>query len=104
MVKYKDEKTEVYVDTFNEGRFLTRPECIQFIVEGGYPYQASFLEGLGPREILARMLRNLILIYVDRQELRLERALTRFLDILYPSFGNEGSSEGDEEGSEEGPE
>lgn len=85
MVKYKDRKMELFVDTFNEGRFLSRPECVQFIVEAGYPYQPDFLEGLGPREILARMLRNLILIYVDRQEETLEKTLTQFLDALYPS-------------------
>jgi len=85
MVKYKDERTELFVDPFNEGRFLSRPECVLFIVEAGYPYQADFLEGVGSREILARMLRNLILIYVDRQEQTLEQTLTRFLDALYPS-------------------
>jgi hypothetical protein len=73
------------VDPFQAGRFLTRPECVLSLVEAGYPYQPEFLEGVGPREILARMLRNLILIYVDRHEQTLERTLTRFLDELYPS-------------------
>ena len=85
MLKYADQGTELYVDPFNEGRFLSRAECIQFIVEAGYPYQADFMEGVGSREILARMLRNLILIYVDRQEVTLERVLTRFLNLLYPA-------------------
>ncbi|MBI3616274.1 MAG: hypothetical protein HY211_07135 [Candidatus Omnitrophica bacterium] len=84
MIKYKDAKTEMFIDPFNEGRFLSRPECVQFIVEAGYPYQVDFLEGVGPREILARMLRNLILIYVDRHEQTLEKTLTLFLDRLYP--------------------
>jgi len=83
MVKYEDERTEVYVDTFNGGRFLSRPECLQFMVEAGYPYQPEFMEGVTPREILARMLRNLILIYVDRHETTLEKTLTRFMDMLY---------------------
>ncbi len=83
MVKYKDARTELYVDTFNGGRFLSRPECIQFMVEAGYPYQSEFMEGVSPREILARMLRNLILIYVDRHETTLEKTLTRFMDMLY---------------------
>ena len=85
MIKYQDAKTELFIDPFNEGRFLSRPECVQFIVEAGYPYQADFLEGVGVREILARMLRNLILIYVDRHEQTLERTLTQFLDRLYPN-------------------
>lgn len=84
MVKYQDKEAELYIDTFNGGRFLSRAECIQFMVEAGYPYQPEFMEGVGPREILARMLRNLILIYVDRHEQTLGKTLTRFLDLLYP--------------------
>lgn len=83
MVKFEDERTEMYIDTFNGGRFLSRPECIQFMVEAGYPYQPEFMEGVGPREVLARMLRNLVLIYVDRHEMTLEKAFTRFMDLLY---------------------
>lgn len=99
MLKYAEQGTELYVDPFNEGRFLTRAECIQFIVEAGYPYQADFMEGVGSREILARMLRNLILIYVDRQEVALERILTYFLNSLYP----EQSGEATENFSDEEP-
>ncbi len=104
MVKYQEGRTEFYVDVFNEGRFLTRPECVQFIVEAGHPYQLAFLEGLGSREILGRMLRNLILIYLDRQEHGMEKTLTRFLEILYPSLetdqpeGPEDLSEGEASG------
>ena len=87
MVKYQDPSMEIFVDPFNEGRFLSRGECIQFIIEAGYPYQAAFLEGVGSREILARMLRNLILIYVDRHEETLERTFSRFLDLLYGPEG-----------------
>lgn len=92
MVKYKDRETEWYVDVFNEGRFLSRPECVQFIVEAGYPYQVVFLEGINSREILARMIRNLILIYMDRQEKSLEQTFTGLLKILYPVYGTEAES------------
>ncbi len=84
MVKFQDDQMELYVDTFNGGRFLTRAECIQFMVEAGYPYQPEFLDKVGPRDILARMLRNLILIYADRHEETLGRTLNHLLDILYP--------------------
>ncbi|MCM8811616.1 MAG: transglutaminase-like domain-containing protein [Candidatus Omnitrophica bacterium] len=84
MLKYEGEGGEVYLDAFNEGRFLTRSECIQFIVEAGYPYQPEFMKGVGDREILARMLRNLILIYIDRQDELMERVFTRFLNHLTP--------------------
>ncbi len=97
MVKSKADKPELFVDTFNGGKFLSRPECVQFMVEAGYPYQSDFLEGVGPRAILARMLRNLILIYVDRQEETLEKVLTQFLEALYPGRDLEGLTAGGEE-------
>lgn len=96
MVKFEDDGNELYVDTFNGGRFLSRAECIQFMVEAGYPYQPEFLEKVGPRDILARMLRNLILIYADRHEETLGRTLTHLLDLLYggkPPLEDEAESE-----------
>lgn len=97
MVKAEEEGTEIYIDPFNGGRFLSRPECVQFIVEAGYPYQPEFLEGVPSREVLARMLRNLILIYVDRHEETLEKAMTRFLDLLYPARPSGAKPEGEVE-------
>lgn len=93
MVKCEDGGMELYVDTFNGGRFLSRAECILFMVEAGYPYQPEFLDRVGPRDILARMLRNLILIYADRHEETLGRTLTHLLDLLYPDRppGEEGA-------------
>jgi len=104
MLKCEGEGKELYVDAFNEGRFLTRPECIQFIVEAGYPYQPEFMSGVGPREILARMLRNLILIYVDRQDKFLEQTFTQLLNQLVPSEAIEDFSEEDDEDEMEPPE
>ena len=95
MVKAEDGGTEIYIDPFNGGRFLSRPECVQFIVEAGYPYQPEFLEGVRSREVLARMLRNLVLIYVDRHEETLEKAMTRFLDLLYPGRPSGAKPEGE---------
>ena len=83
MVKYNDSRSELYVDPFNGGIFLSRPECVQFMVEAGYPYQPEFLRQIRARDVLARMIRNLILIYVDRKEEGMEKILTRCLDVLY---------------------
>lgn len=87
MVKYQDDQREIYLDPFNGGRMLTRPECVQFILEAGFPYQKKFLEPVSARDILGRMLRNLILIYLDRHEKTLEKTLTRFLDLIYEETG-----------------
>ncbi len=83
MVKYNDSRNEVYIDPFNGGLFLSRPECVQFMVEAGYPYQTEFLRQIRARDVLARMIRNLILIYVDRKDEEMEKTLIRCLDVLY---------------------
>ncbi len=83
MVKYSDSRSEFYIDPFNGGLFLSRAECVQFMVEAGYPYQMEFLRQIRVRDVLARMIRNLILIYVDRKEEGMEKTLSRCLDVLY---------------------
>ena len=84
MLKHLDGAKESYIDPFHEGRILSRADCVEFIVEAGYPYQVSFLKAVGSREILARMVRNLILIYTERQEEVLLQTLHIFLESLFP--------------------
>ncbi|PIQ82978.1 MAG: hypothetical protein COV76_00950 [Candidatus Omnitrophica bacterium CG11_big_fil_rev_8_21_14_0_20_64_10] len=82
MVRAPEITPELYIDPFHNGRFLSRGECIQSLVESGFPYQPEFLRPVRVREILGRMLRNLILIHAERQEAGVEERLEFFLDIL----------------------
>ena len=60
---------EVYVDPFDGGRVLDRAGCVErFRAEHGAqaPFQPSFLEPVGRRAILGRMLNNQNSVYAGR--------------------------------------
>jgi regulator of sirC expression with transglutaminase-like and TPR domain len=62
-------REDLYIDVFGQGAFLTLPECAkraesiipELIFEPGHMYR------VGPRVIVARMLRNLINIYINEE-------------------------------------
>jgi len=58
----------VFVDAFAGGRVLDRAGCLERFraVNGNAPFLADYLEPVGPRVILARMLANLKSIYAGR--------------------------------------
>ncbi len=62
-------QSDVYVDPFDAGRILDRQGCAERFraVNGaGAPFRTAYLEPVGPRAILARMLNNLKSVYAGR--------------------------------------
>jgi regulator of sirC expression with transglutaminase-like and TPR domain len=60
---------DVWIDAFDAGRPLDRQACFElFLRVGGTPaaFDPAFLEPVGPRSILARMLANLRVSYAQR--------------------------------------
>ncbi len=60
---------DAYVDPFDGGRVLDREGCVErfHAVNGAQaPFLSSYLETVGPRAILARMLNNLKSVYAAR--------------------------------------
>lgn len=86
VVKYEDPAMELFVDPFNGGRIFTRKECIQMLTSDGYYLRESFaseyLAMNSPRDIIIRMLRNLVLIYRKLRDNNRAKALTHYLEIL----------------------
>ncbi|MBI5773985.1 MAG: hypothetical protein HZA89_09625 [Verrucomicrobia bacterium] len=56
---------EVYVDPFNEGRFLTKTDCAQFLRKQGVEFNEAHLAPVTPRRMLLRMCHNLHQIYAS---------------------------------------
>jgi len=59
---------DLFIDPFNQGRLLTREDCIRFLGEAGYGYEPSYLQPLRVRSILARMLSGLVRVYSERED------------------------------------
>jgi regulator of sirC expression with transglutaminase-like and TPR domain len=70
LINHRDEPG-YFVDTFNGGLLLNQDECAALLRESagdGVRLEAHHLNPVTPREILARVLRNLKSIYWDREE------------------------------------
>ena len=62
-------EADVYVDPFDTGRVLDRQGCAERFREVNgeeVPFRTSYLDPVGPRAILARMLNNLKSVYAGR--------------------------------------
>lgn len=65
------EEADIYVDAFNEGEILFPQDCAERLAQiYGQPVQMrpEFLEAVGPKKFLARMLTNLKAIYLNQGE------------------------------------
>jgi regulator of sirC expression with transglutaminase-like and TPR domain len=69
-------------DPYFGGRILTRDDCAKIVKKFGFKFEDHFLEIHSSREILLRMLHNLILIYKQRGDAERVGHLTEYADIL----------------------
>ncbi|HSG05833.1 MAG TPA: transglutaminase-like domain-containing protein, partial [Nitrospiria bacterium] len=82
MLKYEQGKTCIFIDAFNSGRALTRDDCIRFLLNSGYEVQEECFLETTPRDIICRMLRNLIYAYHRIGDRDRACRLTRLIHIL----------------------
>ncbi|NEP45119.1 MAG: tetratricopeptide repeat protein [Okeania sp. SIO2H7] len=87
LIRPNFEDSDIYVDAFNEGEILFPQDCAERLAQiYGQPVamRPEFLEPVGPKQFLARMLTNLKVIYVNRgEELKALAAVERIL-LLFP--------------------
>lgn len=85
LVRHRD--LELFIDPFDAGRALTVDGCRQLLdglTGGSITFQERFLEPTPVREVLARMLRNLKAIHLQRGELDPALAAVERLLLLRP--------------------
>ncbi len=82
LVKYEAEDVEMYIDPFNKGKVMTRVDCMRNLLDAGYGFQDSFLSRCKPRDILKRMINNLIMIYDRARMMDHEKQLVKYFEIL----------------------
>ncbi|MBI3609239.1 MAG: hypothetical protein HY204_00885 [Nitrospirae bacterium] len=82
MLKYEDADCCLFLDAFNRGRTLSRDECIQFLLNSGYEVHPGHFAPATVRDILTRMLRNLVYAYGQLNDRERAHRLTRLIHIL----------------------
>jgi regulator of sirC expression with transglutaminase-like and TPR domain len=57
--RYQSPLKEIYVDCFRQGRFLTKGDCIKYLLQTKHSLQEGYLAPVSPRRMLLRMCANL---------------------------------------------
>jgi len=80
--QYHTRHESFYFDPFNKGRSLTHAECAMILKNSGHTLDDDSLQPARPRMIIARMIRNLVLIYEHRGHHEKAARLDRILKML----------------------
>lgn len=68
LLKYHSDSNLFYIDAFNSGQILSQQDCKSSLNQLGYSFQPYYLKSSKSRDILARMIRNLVLIYLQKNQ------------------------------------
>ncbi len=82
LVKVEGESPAQFVDCFNGGTVLREQDCEQYITASGFDYHPQFLEKISTKQILTRMLRNLLSIYEREEHDCMARRVQTMLDVF----------------------
>jgi len=71
-----------YLDAYNRGRLMTLADVQHMLSRSGYEFRPEFVAPAGARDILARMMRNLVSIYQKAAQTDRAEMLSSLVDIL----------------------
>ncbi|MEW5884648.1 MAG: transglutaminase-like domain-containing protein [Armatimonadota bacterium] len=81
----------LFVDCFRKGRLMTLAEARRMLVRNGYDYRPEYVRACPPRDILARMMRNLISIYQKSGAVARAERLSSLVETLLTGRRSEGT-------------
>lgn len=82
LLKFQNDWDVFYIDAFNHGQIISREDCKRFLNKLGYAFNESYLAITETRDILARMIRNLVLVYHQNNQRRKVDILESFLNTI----------------------
>jgi regulator of sirC expression with transglutaminase-like and TPR domain len=71
-----------FLDAFRQGKALAPAEVRRMLVRNGYEFRPEYLKPCGPREVLARMMRNLLSIYQKTGAVERAERLSELVEIV----------------------
>ena len=82
LLGYRDDGEPLFMDAYRRGRLMDEREVRRMLVRNGYERRPEYLRPASPRDVLARMMRNLLSIYQKTgAEARAER-LSELVEIV----------------------
>ena len=82
LLGFREDGEARFLDAFRQGRPLDASEVRRMLVRNGYEFRPEYLKPCGPREILARMMRNLLSIYQKTGAVERAERLSVLVEIV----------------------
>lgn len=82
ILRFSFGSTHVYFDPFNSAKVLSPANCIEIVKNLGFNFTDEYLLPVSNRQILERILRNIILMLEKRQEKERIETIRQFIDTL----------------------
>lgn len=92
LIRPNFEEIEIFVDAFNQGEILFEQDCeerLQQIYQQPIKLEAHFLTPVTKHQILTRILTNLKLIYLNRQQLSKALSIVELILLISPNQPSE---------------
>ena len=80
--RFQSTRAEIYIDVFNRGKFLTKADCIKYLVQIRHSLDEGYLAPMSARRILLRVCANLHQIYTQLESKEGTERLQRYLVAL----------------------
>ena len=75
LCRFQSSKEELFIDAFNQGKLLTKADCVKYLVQTRDGFKETYLAPVTPRKMLLRICSNLHQIY---SQLSLTEEMSRF--------------------------
>jgi regulator of sirC expression with transglutaminase-like and TPR domain len=82
IMRFSFGSTHIYFDPYNSGKILTRSDCEEIVKNLGFNFTDEYLQPVSNKQILERMLRNIILTLEKKQESERIETIRQFIDTL----------------------
>jgi regulator of sirC expression with transglutaminase-like and TPR domain len=82
LLKYRGSTQEVFVDVFHGGKLLTARDCARFLADAQVAFNPDYLRAVSDREMLTRILGNLLRIYHSVEDQRRYDRVSAMLKLL----------------------
>jgi regulator of sirC expression with transglutaminase-like and TPR domain len=80
--RYQSTAAEIYLDPFNRGKFLTKADCVQYLIKENFSLRDDYLAPVSPRQWLLRICSNLHQIYQRLEQAAETVRVQRYLVAL----------------------
>lgn len=82
LIKYSESFDSIFIDPFNQGEIITKEICQERIRSLKLPWQEDYLTTPTNKQIIIRILQNLINIYHSEEKYELKEQLEDYIKIL----------------------